>query len=174
MQRKKLFTSRDDQELAQLVSQFGDENWMLISTQMSRVFTTRQCRDRWRNYLNPSLARSLWTEADDSRLIEAYNRMGNRWASLAALFPGRTCNFVRNRCLAVLRRSGKDCLAQSAAVTDSSEALVPQAERDQRFSLSDGTKLPSTEEEIIDLFLGRKLHVPDRETPTGDAEAGAK
>jgi hypothetical protein len=39
--------------------------------------------------------------------------------------------------------------------------IFPQGE--DRFSLSDGSKLPPTEEEIIDLFLGRRLHMPDRE-----------
>jgi hypothetical protein len=52
--------------------------------------------------------------------------------------------------------------------------IFPQNERGQRFSLSDGTKLPPTEEEIIDLFLERKLHVCERDASAGDAAAGAK
>jgi hypothetical protein len=166
MKRKKMFTPMDDDELIELVNRFGEDQWMIISQQMSRPFTTRQCRERWRNYLNPGLDRALWTDADDASLVEAYNRIGNRWSSIAALFPGRTGNFVRNRCLTVLRRSLK---AEEEVVVPETR-VSPQVQRDPRFSLCDGSKLPPDEEEIIDLFLGRALNgsgVPERGETVG-------
>jgi hypothetical protein len=153
MQRKKLFTKADDEELLQLVKQFGENKWTTVSQQMSRGFTTRQCRDRWRNYLNPNLDQTSWTDTDDTDLIDAYNQIGNRWSSITALFPGRSCSFVRNRCLAVLRRNARLAEAERQ-VTIPKNSVFPGG---QSLPLIDGSKLPPDEEEIIDIFLGRTL-----------------
>jgi hypothetical protein len=36
--------------------------------------------------------------------MEEYRKIGNKWNTLSALFPGRTGNTVRNRCMMLLRR----------------------------------------------------------------------
>jgi hypothetical protein len=167
MQRKKMFTTHDDEELTHLVSTFGDDNWITVAHQMSRPFTTRQCRDRWRNYLDPNIDRALWADADDSNLLEAYQRFGNRWATIAGLFPGRTCNFVRNRCLALLRKTSKKDPEGRARVP----FRPPSTERDPRFSLSEAPQLIPPEEDIIDLFLGRGIRLRSAAEREGSDQA---
>jgi myb proto-oncogene protein len=155
MQSKKMFTPHDDEELVHLVNTFGDDNWITIAHQMSRPFTTRQCRDRWRNYLDPKIDRALWAVADDANLLEAYQRFPNRWATIAGLFPGRTCNFLRNRCLVLLRKVNK----KDPEVRAHAPLRAPSSEH-ERFSFANAPRLLSDEEDIIDVFLGRRIRLP--------------
>jgi hypothetical protein len=104
---RKLFTTEDDAELVQLVGSFGDGNWSQIAQGISAGFTSRQCRERWRNYLDPRLQHTAWTDADDRRLLDEYARIGTKWTILAAMFPGRSGNAVRNRLLLLLRKKEK-------------------------------------------------------------------
>jgi hypothetical protein len=155
-----MFTGNDDQELRQLVTTFGEDNWIVIAQQMSHPFTIRQCRDRWRNYLDPNLSHEDWTEADDADLLSAYHQMGNRWASLALLFRGRTSNFVRNRCQALVRKNNKNGQLRT-------QSQLRGGDRDNQ----------SSQQNIIDFFLGKTIrfqHAVDRDSELTDHSAEQK
>jgi hypothetical protein len=75
--------------------------------------TSRQCRERWENYLAPSARKTSWTPQEDQLLIESQQRWGNKWAKIASLIPGRTDNAVKNRWNSALKRRIE--ISQSAA-----------------------------------------------------------
>jgi hypothetical protein len=58
--------------------------------------TQRQCRDRWKDALDPNIDRSngrrgKWTAVEDSKLKDAVQTHGGKdWAAISALVPGRT------------------------------------------------------------------------------------
>jgi hypothetical protein len=100
------FTAQDDQELRMLVGSTAVPDWFEITRRMSRPFTVRQCRERWNNYLQPTVRLDSWSVEEDLELMRAFLRLGRKWTELARIFPGRTTVAVRNRVFLLLRRHG--------------------------------------------------------------------
>jgi hypothetical protein len=101
------FTAADDEQLRELVEQFGDSDWLLISDQMNGR-NARQCRERWINYLAPSLNNGPWTPEEDMLLLQKYRELGCKWVHIAKFFPQRTDAMVKNRFNRIQRRDAKD------------------------------------------------------------------
>jgi hypothetical protein len=59
--------------------------------------TTRQCRERYKNYLSPELRNLPWSPAEDLLLRERFSEFGPRWATLATFFNGRSDVSLKNR-----------------------------------------------------------------------------
>ena len=97
------WTKEEDAALKALVKKHGRTKWSFIGKFLpGRV--GKQCRERWHNHLNPDLNERAWT-ADEEKLIVAQRaKLGNRWAKIARMLPGRSDNDVKNRWYASLRK----------------------------------------------------------------------
>ncbi|EGZ12231.1 hypothetical protein PHYSODRAFT_517337, partial [Phytophthora sojae] len=74
----------------------GYDNWRQVSNNIPGR-TAKQCRERWRNRLDPSINKSPFTEEEDEAIQQAYEKYGNRWTQIAELLPGRTEDAVKLR-----------------------------------------------------------------------------
>ncbi|KAE9009002.1 hypothetical protein PF005_g10980 [Phytophthora fragariae] len=74
----------------------GYDNWRQVSNNIPGR-TAKQCRERWRNRLDPSINKSPFTEEEDEAIQQAYDKYGNRWTQIAELLPGRTEDAVKLR-----------------------------------------------------------------------------
>ena len=117
------FSPQEDQELMALVEEYGTDNWIFIAEHMPNR-NSRQCRERYLNYLNPKRNTSPWTEEEDRLLEEKHAKMGPRWVHMVRYFPNRTDVMIKNRYMMLQRRSRKEAKNVMTATSESDTSPV--------------------------------------------------
>ena len=97
------FTPEEDEKLKMLVLAHGTNSWSFIAKLME-TRNHRQCRERWKNYLNPSLRSDPWTFEEDKLLVDKYAEYGPKWNKISKFFVNRSDNSIRNRWQLMLRQ----------------------------------------------------------------------
>ena len=100
---KSRFSEEEDKILKEVVQQNGACAWGRIALKLPGR-SARQCRDRWVNYLNPTLTDKEWTEEEDKLLLNSFNQFGTHWKEISLLFKGRSLNCIRNRLFKLVRK----------------------------------------------------------------------
>jgi hypothetical protein len=100
------WSEEEDRALVYLVSQ-GYQNWGQVAARMPGR-TSKQCRERWNNYLDPTLVHTAFTEEEDKLLLSLHQEHGNKWAMISRQLSGRTENTVKLRFHALQKKPVSD------------------------------------------------------------------
>ncbi|OHT11835.1 hypothetical protein TRFO_18634 [Tritrichomonas foetus] len=104
---KAKFNEQEDTLLRHLVAKLGESNWAAVAERMPHR-NMRQCKERWQNYLSPTISRDPWTPEEDSLLEQKFVELGPKWVRISMFFKNRTDANVKNRYLVLSRRKKRE------------------------------------------------------------------
>ncbi|KAJ3449147.1 snRNA-activating protein complex subunit [Anaeramoeba flamelloides] len=93
--KKGAWNKIEDNLLLQYVKQLGDTSWPQVS-KLVIGRSPKQCRERWRNQLNPNIKRGPFSEEEKELLKQKVTELGTRWSILSTFFDGRPDNMLKN------------------------------------------------------------------------------
>ncbi|KAK4279397.1 hypothetical protein QN277_011184 [Acacia crassicarpa] len=94
--RKGTWSKEEDDLLRACVQRYGEGKWHLVPQRAALNRCRKSCRLRWLNYLKPGIKRGNFSEDEADMIMRFHRLLGNRWSLIAARFPGRTSNDVKN------------------------------------------------------------------------------
>jgi hypothetical protein len=100
------FTPEEDLRLRDVIDRCGSKDWSIVACHMYPR-NARQCRERWTNYINPAIQNIPWTPEEEALLEQKFTEFGTRWQIIAAFFPKRSKNHIKNHWLSRQKVGGQ-------------------------------------------------------------------
>ena len=97
------WTPYEDEQLIKYIQKFGAKNWNECS-EFIKNRNGKQCREHWKNCLNPDIKKGEWTSEEDLLIMILYQRCNGSWRELIHYFKDRTENSIKNRFFSELRK----------------------------------------------------------------------
>jgi len=97
------WTPYEDEQLIKYIQKFGAKNWNECS-EFIKNRNGKQCREHWKNCLNPDIKKGEWTSEEDLLIMILYQRCNGSWRELIHFFKDRTENSIKNRFFSELRK----------------------------------------------------------------------
>lgn len=125
---KQKFSPDEDQRLIQLVSTY-DTDWKTIANLLGNNRNPRQCRERYVNYLSPTVNHGPWTGEEDQLLMQKYAELGSKWVLISQYFNNRTDVQLKNRFNLLNRRNRRNRRNIPPV-----QPLIPIPQQDEEFN----------------------------------------
>ena len=97
------WSPKENNIIIEYVKQFGEKNWNKCAEFIMNR-TGKQCREHWKNCLNPKIKKGEWTLEEDLFIMLFYKKCHGSWRELIHLFENRTENSIKNRFFSQLRK----------------------------------------------------------------------
>ena len=83
-----VWTNIEDEILKASVSKYGLNQWARVSSLLARK-TSKQCKARWTEWLDPGIRKVEWSKEEDEKLLHLAKLMPTQWRTIAPIV-GRT------------------------------------------------------------------------------------
>ncbi|KAL4116834.1 hypothetical protein PRIC2_012286 [Phytophthora ramorum] len=91
--------------------------------------TPKQCRERWKNHLDPAINKGPYTEEEDSVILTAQARLGNKWSQISQLLKGRTEDSVKIRWKSLKQNPSKAAASHAQHKKNQQQAQAAAAQQ---------------------------------------------
>ncbi|MDR3549282.1 MAG: Myb-like DNA-binding domain-containing protein [Candidatus Pacebacteria bacterium] len=107
---RQMWSHDEDAILLRIVQERGKTKWGLVADELRRRMpqsakSGKQCRERYRNYLDPQIGKKEWTKSDKTVFLLLHKQYGNRWGQIAKYFVGRSDISLKNLFYSFVRRA---------------------------------------------------------------------
>ena len=109
--KKGTWSAEEDEQLRQIVSKCDCKDghaWELASEGMGFTRNSKQCRERWTNFLDPSLRLGPWTAEEDECLLRLHDKFGNAWKKFTSILIGRSAERIRRHYTSLHRKRNRN------------------------------------------------------------------
>ncbi|KAJ6253719.1 snRNA-activating protein complex subunit 4 [Anaeramoeba flamelloides] len=100
------WNSVEDEFLIKAVNTLGLSAWYQIA-ELVPSRNVKQCRERWKNQLDPDINRGEFTEEEKKLLKQKVYEIGTRWCIVSTFFKGRPENMLKNYWYSIVMQSSK-------------------------------------------------------------------
>ena len=83
-----VWKNSEDEILKAAIMKYGLNQWSRISSLLPRK-SAKQCKQRWYEWLDPSIKKTEWTRDEDEKLLQLARVFPSQWRTIAP-FVGRT------------------------------------------------------------------------------------
>jgi hypothetical protein len=159
------FTAHEDATLMRLlINSEVEVDWEAVAKRMDGR-SARQCRERWLNYLSPTIRTDPLTDFEDRILVAKINEMGHSWANIGHFFNGRSENDVKNRWYSdLMYRCFFDPVIQKLVLLPGvCNFMFPDRKKRKRVR-------PLSQQNAIRIIEEEKMAVPGTPVQPGEAE----
>ncbi|CAH8348932.1 unnamed protein product [Eruca vesicaria subsp. sativa] len=94
--KRRPWRNEEDKILANFIKKEGEGRWVTLPQRAGLLRCGKSCRQRWMNYLRPSVRRDDITSDEEDLILRLHRLLGNRWSLIAGRIPGRTDNDIKN------------------------------------------------------------------------------
>lgn len=106
-----VWTDEESKLLGKLVEERGEKSWNeiaeVLNTQYGNNKTGKQCRERFRNYVNPNLEKSEWKPNEKLLFVILHQVYGNQWTSISKHLNSRSDVAIKNYFYCIIRKATK-------------------------------------------------------------------
>jgi pre-mRNA-splicing factor CDC5/CEF1 len=117
----------EDEVLKAAISKYGLNQWARCASLLAKK-TSKQCKARWNEWLDPSIKKTEWSREDDEKLLTMAKLLPTQWRTIAPIV-GRTATQCLERYQKLLdEQEAKESGELGLAGPDGGETAAPTAE----------------------------------------------